>query len=59
MGSGNVIALHDEDSVPEGFVELPVPEYRVEFGFKERGKRLKVTVDKMIPILFDGYRDLM
>lgn len=82
MKSGSVTALHDEDTVPEGFIEIP--EYRVEFGcgdrcnpsfeevseskpaiyrlqwFRDHGlnpahcKRLKVSGDSMIPILFDG-----
>lgn len=82
MKSGSVTALHDEDTVPEGFIEIP--EYRVEFGCGDRAtptfeevsdakravyrvdwfvdhavsakncRRLKVTGDSMVPILFDG-----
>lgn len=82
MNDGIVSALHDEDDVPAGFIEIP--EYRVECGCGDRAaptfeevtdakraiyrvdwfddhavsakncRRLKVTGDSMVPILFDG-----
>lgn len=82
MNDGSVSALHDEDDVPAGFIEIP--EYRVECGCGDRAaptfeevtdakraiyrvdwfddhavsakncRRLKVTGDSMVPILFDG-----
>lgn len=82
MNDGIVSALHNEDDVPAGFIEIP--EYRVECGCGDRAtptfeevidakravyrvdwfvdhavsakncRRLKVTGDSMVPILFDG-----